>query len=234
MFPDEWERWIVPKPTFLAEQLLREASSLAEEDEVKNRVRKHNIFEHFKEGFEKHSLPNLPPVFQALKEYKERSSLNPNLGNLLGCSWDSCIIKERGFWTAALRAHAQNHDKVDAKVYHAINFGQDYPDYKQKDEELPDDRPQDNDKRFSYYDDVVRWDTCQVAEERTFNTAVDKTRSWLLSSDMLVNFPLSQEESNRAAAKERQSGKGAKRRQTSVPPDSDTARPKGKAIQEGS
>ena len=140
MFP-EWERWIVPKPTFLAEQLLKEASSLAEEGEIKNRVEKHNIFEHFKEGFEKHTLPTPPPVFQAFKEYKERSSLNSTLGNLLGCFLDSCIIKERAFWTAALQEHAQYHDKDDAKVYHAIKFGQDYPDYKPKNHELPEDRP---------------------------------------------------------------------------------------------
>ena len=84
-------------------------------------------------------------MFQAFKEYKERGSLNPNLGNLLGCFWDSCIIKERGFWTAALREHAQHHDKDDAKVYHAIKLGQDYPDYKPRNHELPDDRLQDND-----------------------------------------------------------------------------------------
>ena len=119
MFP-EWERWKVPKPTFLAEQLLKEASSLAEKEGVRNRVKNHNIFEHFKEGFEKHTLPNLPPVFQAFKEYQARSSLNPTLGNLLGCFWDSCTLKERAFWTAAL---SQYHDKDDGKVFHAIKFG---------------------------------------------------------------------------------------------------------------
>ena len=160
--------------------------------------------------FEKHTLPSLPPVFQAFKEYKERSSLNPTLGNLLGCFWDSCTSKERAFWTAALQEHAQYHDTDDGKVYHAIKFGQDYPDYKPKDNELPDDRPQDNDKRFSYYTDVMRWDTCRVIEERTIQNASDKTKSWMVYPDMLVSFPLSQEESNRVVAMEKQPGKGAK------------------------
>ena len=43
---------------------------------------------------------------------------------------------------------------------------------------------------------------------------------------MQVSFPLSQEESNKVAVPETTAGKGAKRRQTSVPPDSDTARAK--------
>ena len=94
MFP-EWERWIIPRPTFLAEQLIKEAAILAESGEPKNRVKKHNIFEHFKDGFEPHTLPNLPPVFQAFKEYKERSNLNPDKGNLWGCFWDSCTTRER-------------------------------------------------------------------------------------------------------------------------------------------
>ena len=85
MFP-EWERWIVPKPTFLAEQLLKEAATLEARGEPKNRVKRHNIFEHYKDGFRPHELPHLPGVLQAFKEYRERSSLNPALGNLWGCS----------------------------------------------------------------------------------------------------------------------------------------------------
>ena len=86
MFP-EWERWIAPKPTFLAEQLLKEAATLAEGGEPKNRVKKHNIFEHFKDGFEPHTLPNLPPIFQAFKEYKERSNLNPDTRATYGAAF---------------------------------------------------------------------------------------------------------------------------------------------------
>ena len=56
MFP-EWERWIVPKPTFLAEQLLKEAATLEARGEQKNRVKRHNIFEHYKDGFQPHELP---------------------------------------------------------------------------------------------------------------------------------------------------------------------------------
>ena len=72
----------------------------------------------------------------------------------------------------------------------------------------------------------MRWDTCQVTEERTIENATDKTKSWTVYPDMIVSFPLSQEKSNKAAAVEKQPGKGAKRRHSSVPPDSDTARAK--------
>ena len=82
------------------------------------------------------------------------------------------------------------------------------------------------DKRFSYYTDVMRWDTCQVTDERTLENATDKTKSWTVCPDMLVSFSLSREESNKAAVVEKQPGKGAKRRQPSAPPDSDTARAK--------
>ena len=126
MFP-EWERWIVPKPTFLAEQLLKEAAILEEKGEPKNRVKRHNIFEHYKEGFQPHNLPHLPGVIQAFKEYRERSSLNPRLGNLWGCFWESCSIKEKGFWMAALEHHARYSLSDEGKIYHAINFGEDYP-----------------------------------------------------------------------------------------------------------
>ena len=145
MFP-EWERWIIPKPTFLAEQLIKEAALLAESGEPKNRVEKHNIFEHFKDGFQPHTLPNLPPVIQAFKEYKERSKLDPAKGNLWGCFWDSCNIKERGFWVAALQEHARSSYADDGKVYHAIKFGQDYPNYRLTGDDVPNDRPSDNDQ----------------------------------------------------------------------------------------
>ena len=107
MFP-EWERWIVPKPTFLAEQLLKEAATLEARGEPKNRVKRRSIFEHYKDGFQPHELPHLPGVLQSFKEYRERSSLNPALGNLWGCFWDSCSVKEKGFWMAARMHHAQH------------------------------------------------------------------------------------------------------------------------------
>ena len=78
MFP-EWERWIVPKPTFLTEQLLKEAATLEEKGEPKNRVKRRNIFEHYKEGFQPHTLTHIPGVIQAFKEYRGRSNLNPKL-----------------------------------------------------------------------------------------------------------------------------------------------------------
>ena len=173
MFP-EWERWIIPKPTFLAEQLLKEAAIVAESGEPKNRVKKHNIFDHFKDGFQPHTLSNLPPVLQEFKEYKEGSKLDPTKGNLWGCFWDSCNIRERGFWVAALQEHERSSYTDDGKVYHAINFGQDHPNYKPTGDDVPNDRPKDNDPRFCYYTNVKRWDTCQVTEERTIRVATDK------------------------------------------------------------
>ena len=71
MFP-EWERWIVPKPTFLSKSLLKEAATLEEKGESKNRVQRHNIFEHYKEDFQPHTLTVLPSMIQAFKEYRER------------------------------------------------------------------------------------------------------------------------------------------------------------------
>ena len=69
MFPD-WERWITPKPTFLSDQLLKESAALEEQGEPRNRVKRHNIFEHFPEGFQPHTLPNPPavihPIFQGI------------------------------------------------------------------------------------------------------------------------------------------------------------------------
>ena len=74
--------------------------------------------------------------------------------------------------------------------------------------------------------EVTRWDTCQVTDQRTIDCAMDKTKSWVISPDMQVSFPISQKESNKPVVAERSTGKGAKRRQSSVPPDSDTARAK--------
>ena len=226
MFP-EWERWIAPKPTFLAEQLLKEAAALAKGGEPKNRVKKHNIFEHFKDGFEPHTLTTLPPIFQAFKEYKERSKLDPNKGNLWGLFWESCTLRDRGFWEAGSLEHARCSNTDDAKVYHAIKFGQDHPNYKPTGDEVPKDRPVDNDQRFSYYTTVKRWDTCQVAEERTIRVATDKVNSWLVNPEMTATFPPSHLEANQPAkptAAGKASGKGAKKRQSSVPPDSEQSK----------
>ena len=143
--------WIVPKPTFLAEQLLKEAAALESQGEPKNRVKKHNIFEHYKEDFLPHELPNVPAVIQAFKEYKGRVALDPSKNNLLGCFWDSCSTKEKGFWMTALLHHAQYSFTDDARVYHAIKFGEDFPNYRPSPDDMPDDKPGDNDQRFSYY-----------------------------------------------------------------------------------
>ena len=93
MFPD-WERWITPRPTFLSDQLLKEAATLEEKGETKNRVKRHNVFDHYPEGFQ--PLPNPPMAIQSFKEYKGRSNLDPNTGNLWGCFWDACSVKEKG------------------------------------------------------------------------------------------------------------------------------------------
>ena len=101
--------------------------------------------------------------------------------------------------------HARCSNTDDAKVYHAIKFGQDHPNYKPKGDEVPKDRPVDNDQRFSYYTTVKRWDTCQVAEERTIRVATDRVNSWLINPEMTATFPPSQLEANQAA--KRPSGK---------------------------
>ena len=212
MFP-EWERWIVPKPTFLAEPLLKEAATLEEKGGPKNRVKRRNIFEHFKDGFQPHTLTVLPSMLQAFKEYRERNNLNPNLGNLWGCFWESCNLKERGFWEAALEHHARHSLSDDGKVYHAITFGEDHPGYKPKDDELPSDKD------------------CQVKEERTLRVASDKVQSWLdlgytSNPDLTAVFPPSQEEANQATTASKKAGKGARKRPSSVPPGSDTAKAK--------
>ena len=139
MFPD-WERWITPRPTFLSDQLLKEAVTLEEEGELRNRVKRYNVFDHYPEGFQPHALPNPPMAIQSFKEYKARSNLDPNKGNLWGCFWDACSVKEKGFCLID-----------DSKVYHPINFGEDYPGYRPTGNDMPTDRPKDNDQRFYYH-----------------------------------------------------------------------------------
>ena len=70
--------------------------------------------------------------------------------------------------------------------------------------------------------------SCQVTEERTIRVATDKVSRGLLLPDLTATLPPSQVEVNQTAATAagRQSAKGAKKRQSSVPPDSDTARAK--------
>ena len=229
MFP-EWERWIVPKPTFLSDSLLKEAATLEEKGEPKNRVQRHNIFEHYKEEFQPHTLTLLPGMNQTFKEYGERANLDPNLGNLWGCFWESCNIKERGFWQAALGHHANYSLTDDSRVYHAITFGEDHPGYKPANDEMPSDKPENNDQRFCYYTEVRRWNECQVKEERTLRVASDKVQSWLDIGDTILDetavFPQSQEEANQATAASKKAAKGAKKRPSSVPPGSDTAKAK--------
>ena len=234
MFP-EWERWIVPKPTFLAEQLLKEAAALESQGEPKNRVKKHNIFEHYKEDFLPHELPNVPAVIQAFKEYKGRVALDPSENNLLGCFWDSCSTKEKGFWMTALLHHAQYSFTDDARVYHAIKFGEDFPNYRPSPDDMPDDKPRDNAQRFSYYTTVKLWHTCQAREERTIRVASDKVEQWFdlgqsVNPSLTAIFPPSQEQVNQAKLKRQVDptdnpiGKGGRKRPSSVPPDSDTAK----------
>ena len=67
MFPD-WERWITPRTTFLSDQLLKEAATLEEQGETRNRVKSYNVFEHYHEGFQPHTLPNPPMAIQSFKD----------------------------------------------------------------------------------------------------------------------------------------------------------------------
>ena len=204
---------------------------MEEQEEIKNRVRRYNVFEHYHEGFQPHALPNPPMVIQSFKEYKERSHLEPKRGNLWGCFWNACSVKEKGFWEAALE-----HNKIyslmdDSKVYHPITFGEDNPDYRPRGDEMPKDRPKDNDQRFCYHSDVKLWKTTQVVEERSLRVASDKVRLWLdavqnTCPDIRAEFPPSQVEANQATAAAKASGKGARKRQSSVPPGSDTAKAK--------
>ena len=230
MFPD-WERWITPKPTFLSDQLLKESAVLEEQGEPRNRVKRHNIFEHLKEGFQPHALPNPPAVIQSFKEYKARSNLDPNKGNLWGCFWDACSVKEKGFWEEALRHNKTYSLTDDSKVYHPIKFGEDHPGYRPTGSEMPKDRPKDNDPRFYYHTDIKVWKTSQVPEERTLQVATDKVRIWLESpqnadAHLKIDFPPSQAEANQPSGGAKASGKGSRKRQSSVPPGSDTAKAK--------
>ena len=177
MFPD-WERWITPRPTFLSDQLLNEATALEKGGEAKNRVRSHNVFEHYHDGLQPHSLPNPPVVIQSFKEYKNRSQLDPRKGNLWGCFWDACTTKEKGFWEAALLHNSIYSLIDDSKIYHPINFGEEHPDYRPRGDDMPSDRPRDNDQRFCYHTTVKVWKTSQVHEERTLQMATDKAREW--------------------------------------------------------
>ena len=234
MFPD-WERWITPRPTFLSDQLLKEAATLEEQGETRNRVKRYNVFDHYPEGFQPHTLPNPPMVIQSFKEYKARSNLesplDPNKGNLWGCFWDACSVKEKGFWEEALRHNKMYSLIDDSKVYHPINFGEDHPGYRPTGSEMPKDRPKDNDQRFYYHTNVKVWKTTQVPEERTLRVATDKVRLWLdppqnTDTDLKADFPPSQVEANQTIAAAKASGKGRRKRQSSVPPGSDTAKAK--------
>ena len=155
-------------------------------------------------------------MLQAFKEYRERNNLNPNLGNLWGCFWESCNLKERGFWEAALEHHANHSLSDDSKVYHAITFGEDHPGYKPRDDELPSDKPVNNDQRFCYYTEVKWWKDCQVKEERTLRVASDKVQGWLDigyvdNPDLTAVFPPSQEEANQATTASKRPEKGQRR-----------------------
>ena len=119
----------------------------------------------------------------------------------------------------------------DSKVYHKITFGEDRPGYKPKDDDLPSDKPVNNDQRFCYYTEVKWWKDCQVKEERTLRVASDKVQGWLdigytNNPDLSAVFPPSQEEANQATTANKKAGKGAKKRPSSVPPASDTAKAK--------
>ena len=132
---------------------------------------------------------------------------------------------------AALEHHARHSLSDEGKVYHAINFGEDYPGYKPSGDDMPSDKPSNNDQRFGYYTHVRMWDKCQVKEERTLRVASDKVNAWLdlgysNNPTLTADFPPSQQEANQASAASRSNGKGARKRQSSVPPDSDTAKAK--------
>ena len=93
---------------------------------------------------------------------------------------------------------------------------------------MPRDRPKDNDPRFYYHTNIKVWKTTQVPEERTVRIATDKVRPWLeapqnADAHLKIDFPPSQVEANQASAGAKASGKG-KKRQSSVPPGSETAR----------
>ena len=105
------------------------------------------------------------------------------------------------------------------------------PDYRPRGDEMPKDRPKDNDPRFCYHSNVKLWKTTQVVEERSLRVASDKVRLWLdavqnTCPDIKAEFPPSQAEANQATAAAKASGKGGRKRQSSVPHGSDTAKAK--------
>ena len=96
---------------------------------------------------------------------------------------------------------------------------------------MPTDKPGNNDQRFCYYTNVKWWKECQVKEERTLRVASDKVQSWLDlgytdNPDLTAVFPPSQEEANQGTTASKKTGKGARKRPSSVPPGSDTAKAK--------
>ena len=137
----------------------------------------------------------------------------------------------------ALSHHAQCSFTDDARVCHAIKFGEDFPNYRPSPDDMPDDKPGDNDQRFSYYTTVKLWHTCQTREERTTRVASDKVEQWLdlgqlVNPSLTATFPPSQEQVNQSklkrqvGPKDNPIGKGGRKRPSSVPPDSDTAKAK--------
>ena len=125
------------------------------------------------------------------------------------------VSKKRGSGWRPLNTMARYSLSDEGKVYHAINFGEDHPGYKPKDDEMPDDKPHDNDQRFCYYTSVKVWDTCQVKEERTLRVASDKVNAWLdlgQSNNPILTavFPQSQEEANQGSTAHKPTGKGSK------------------------
>ena len=209
--------------TFFLDQLLKEAAKLEEEGVAHNRVQRHDVFEHYSEGFEAHTLPNPPAVIQSFKEYKERSNLDPNKGNLWGCFWDACGMKEKGFWEAAL-LHNEIYSLIDdSKIYHPITFGEEYPGYRPKADEA--------NPRFCYHTTIELWKNSQILEERTHQNATEKARPWIealqnINPDTQVIFPSTQKETDQAIAAAKAAKEGARKRQSSVPPESDTAKAK--------
>ena len=125
----------------------------------------------------------------------------------------------------------------EGKVYHAIQFGEEFPNYRPSDDDMPDDKPGENDQRFSYHTEVKLWPTCQVREERTLRVATDKVDHWvdvgqLVNPTLNAIFPASQKDVNQAKLNRQAdstgstTAKGDRKRPSSVPPDSDTARAK--------
>ena len=120
---------------------------------------------------------------------------------------------------------------MTARCITQLISGEDHPGYRPTGSEMPKDRPKDNDPRFYYHTNVKVWKNTQVPEERTLRIATDKVRLWLeapqnADAHLKIDFPPSQVEANQANAAAKASGKGRRKRQSSVPPGSDTARAK--------